>query len=153
MRGDLGRILRAADANGVRVVFVGGWSGVSGADLPAGAFLVEEVPHDWLFPRVSAVIHHGGAGTTAAALRAGAPSVVLPFSADQAFWGRALAGASSGVLCREHGKRSAGEIERAVATVLGDRLRAGAEAVGREVRGEHGASSAAEVIEHSVVSG
>lgn len=149
MHGDLGMILRAVGASGVKVVFVGGWSGVSGPDLPPTAFVVEEAPHDWLFPRVSAVIHHGGAGTTAAALRAGAPSVVLPFSADQAFWGRALARSGTGILCSEHPKRSSGELERAVAAAVGERLRAGAEAIGREVRGEHGATSTAEVIERS----
>lgn len=149
VRADLGMILRAAEANGVKVVFVGGWSGFSDPDLPPGTFVVEEAPHDWLLPRVSAVIHHGGAGTTAAALRAGAPSVVLPFSADQAFWGRALAQSGTGTLCSEHPKRSAGELERAVSAAVGDRLRAGAEAIGSEVRCERGAASAAEVIERS----
>jgi UDP:flavonoid glycosyltransferase YjiC (YdhE family) len=46
-------------------------------------FVAEALPHDWLFPRTAAAVHHGGAGTTAAALRAGVPSVVVPFMADQ----------------------------------------------------------------------
>jgi len=44
------------------------------------------IPYDWLFPKVAAVVHHGGAGTLAAALRAGIPSIVIPFVADQPFW-------------------------------------------------------------------
>lgn len=149
MRADLDRILRAADANGVKVVFVGGWSGIARADLPAGAFAVEEAPHDWLFPRVSATIHHGGAGTTAAALRAGIPSVVLPFSADQAFWGRALVRVGAGILCAGHWAGSAGGLDRAVAAAVGSRLQVGARAIGGELRDERGTASAAEVIERS----
>src|SRR5258708_9892738 len=55
-------------------------------DLPDSVLAIEPCPHDWLFPRVAAAVHHGGAGTTAAALRAGVPSVVVPFFADQPFW-------------------------------------------------------------------
>lgn len=151
VRLDLDAVLRAADANGVKVVFVGGWSGVSGSDLPPTACVVEEAPHDWLFQRVCAVIHHGGAGTTAAALRAGAPSVVLPFSADQAFWGRALVKAEAGILCPEHRDGSAGVLERAVAAAVGDRLRTGAKAIGDKLREEHGTASAAVEIERTLV--
>ena len=52
--------------------------------------MIKEVPHDWLFPQVSAVVHHGGASTTAAVLRAGIPSVTVPFFADQPVWGEKL---------------------------------------------------------------
>jgi UDP:flavonoid glycosyltransferase YjiC (YdhE family) len=61
----------------------------------AGVHLVGDTPHDWLFPRCRAVCHHGGAGTTAAGLRAGLPSVVVPFFGDQFFWGRMLADAGA----------------------------------------------------------
>lgn len=148
-RAVLSMILRATEANGAKVVFVGGWSGITGADLPPGAFAVEDVPHDWLFPRVIAVIHHGGAGTTAAAVRAGVPSVVLPFSADQAFWGRALMRVGAGILCAEHRERSARELESAVGAMVGGRLRVGAQAIGSELRNEDGTASAADVIERS----
>jgi len=58
------------------------------ADLPESVFAIDFAPHEWLFPRMAAVVHHGGAGTTAAGLRAGRPSVITPFFADQNFWGR-----------------------------------------------------------------
>ena len=73
-------------AAGVRAVFSTGWSGKC-LSSNRSVFFTEEVPHDWLFPRVSAVVHHGGAGTTASGLRYGKPSLVIPFAGDQAFWG------------------------------------------------------------------
>jgi sterol 3beta-glucosyltransferase len=71
-----------------RAVISSGWGGLSCKDLPDFAFAVDRVPHDWLFPRVAAAVHHGGVGTTAAALRAGVPSIIVPYFADQFFWGR-----------------------------------------------------------------
>ncbi len=70
---------------GRRGVLAAGWAGLeaTGDDV----LVVEEVPHDWLFPRCAAVVHHGGAGTTGAAVRAGVPSFAVPFFADQFFWG------------------------------------------------------------------
>jgi hypothetical protein len=51
-------------------------------------YVARDVPHDWLFSRVAAVVHHGGVGTLAAGLRAGCPTVIVPFFADQPFWAR-----------------------------------------------------------------
>ncbi|HYD61542.1 MAG TPA: glycosyltransferase [Noviherbaspirillum sp.] len=80
------------DAIGARrVVFYPGWSGIDTSSLPSNFFAVNDTPHSWLFPRVSAVMHHGGAGTTHAAALAGTPSIVVPFIWDQAFWATRLA--------------------------------------------------------------
>ncbi len=75
-----------ADA-GVRAVLLSGWGALT-ADASASdrVFVAESVPHGWLFSRVAATVHHGGAGTTGAALRGGVPTVVVPFGADQPFW-------------------------------------------------------------------
>jgi len=83
---------------GRQALILTGWSGYAPrcAGQDGNVFVIGDAPHDWLFPRVSAVIHHGGAGTTAAALRAGVPSVILPFFFDQGFWGRRLAACGLG---------------------------------------------------------
>ena len=88
-------VLEALRISGKRGILLTGWGGLSEADLPDTVFKAEEVPHDWLFTRVAAAVHHGGAGTTAASLRAGAPTVVLPFFAEQAMWGRRGVGGGS----------------------------------------------------------
>jgi UDP:flavonoid glycosyltransferase YjiC (YdhE family) len=86
----LATVLEATRLAGVRAIFASGWGGMQHASLPDSVFPVESVPHEWLFPRVAAAVHHGGAGTTAAALRAGIPSVVVPYFYDQFFWGQRL---------------------------------------------------------------
>ncbi|PRX96787.1 glycosyltransferase [Allonocardiopsis opalescens] len=70
---------------GVRGVVQAGWAGLA-AEAGDDVIAVGEVPHGWLFPRMAAVVHHAGAGTTAAALRAGVPAVPVPAAADQPFW-------------------------------------------------------------------
>ncbi|MEU5348298.1 glycosyltransferase [Streptomyces sp. NPDC020766] len=81
-------VVRALRAAGVRGVVQRGWAGLEavGDDM----FTVDEVPHSALFPRMAAVIHHAGAGTTAAALRAGVPAVPVPIQFDEAFWAARL---------------------------------------------------------------
>jgi sterol 3beta-glucosyltransferase len=71
---------------GRRAVFSPGWSLIDSAVLPRNFFIASHVPHEWLFPRVSVVIHHGGAGTTHTAARAGVPQIVLPIGGDHHFW-------------------------------------------------------------------
>jgi sterol 3beta-glucosyltransferase len=83
-------VLDAIRRANVRAIFASGWGGIRHAALPDSVFPVESVPHDWLFPRCAAAVHHGGAGTTAATLRAGIPSVVVPYFYDQFFWGKRL---------------------------------------------------------------
>jgi len=76
---------------GRRVIYAPGWSEYDASLLPAETFIIGNIPHDWLFPRVSLVIHHGGAGTSHAATKAGIPSLIIPFSGDQFFWAHRLA--------------------------------------------------------------
>lgn len=89
---DMPKIVDAVVAalDGRRAVFSGGWNGMRDASLPDNILCIDRVPHDWLFPRVAAVIHHGGSGTTHSALRAGRPSIVMPFVGDQPFWAARL---------------------------------------------------------------
>ncbi|KDR81957.1 hypothetical protein GALMADRAFT_207321 [Galerina marginata CBS 339.88] len=82
-------IFEATEKAGVRALVSSGWGGLGGASVPPHIFILGNVPHDWLFDheRVAAVVHHGGAGTTAIGLAKGRPTVVVPFFGDQAFWG------------------------------------------------------------------
>jgi UDP:flavonoid glycosyltransferase YjiC (YdhE family) len=82
-------IRRALREAGQRGVISTGWSGAE-ADAASGAdmFALDAAPHDGLFPRMAAVVHHGGAGTTAAGLRAGRPTLIIPHLGDQPYWGR-----------------------------------------------------------------
>jgi UDP:flavonoid glycosyltransferase YjiC (YdhE family) len=76
---------------GRRTVFFPGWSRIDASMLPENFFVVGNTPHPWLFPQTSLVIHHGGAGTSHTATRAGVPSIALPVGADQFFWAGRLA--------------------------------------------------------------
>jgi sterol 3beta-glucosyltransferase len=80
-------LLEALRRTGQRGLFQRGWAGLGTGELPSWALAIDDVPHEWLFPQMAAVIHHGGAGTTAVALRAGVPTLTIPFTADQPFWG------------------------------------------------------------------
>lgn len=83
-------VLDALAKANVRAVVSSGWGALAKSESSATIRFIDDVPHDWLFPRVAAVVHHGGAGTTAAGLRAGKPSVICPFIGDQPFWARCL---------------------------------------------------------------
>lgn len=109
---------------------------------------VRDVPHAWLFPRMAAVVHHGGAGTTAAGLRAGAPTVVCPFFGDQPYWGERVAALGAGPRPLPFRAmtvpRLAARIRRAVQDPdVADR----ADDLGRRIRAEDGVGRAREVID------
>ncbi|KAH9125057.1 hypothetical protein AeMF1_004274 [Aphanomyces euteiches] len=93
-------IINAAAAAHVRVVIQSSWSDMTHGGvvkIPSNIFILGNCPHDWLFPKMAAVVHHGGAGTTAAGLFAGKPTFIVPFFGDQPFWGWAIERAGVGV--------------------------------------------------------
>ncbi|MGL6259228.1 glycosyltransferase [Vibrio sp. WXL210] len=83
-------VLQAVKASGVRAIIASGWGGLELADHDDKVLMIKGAPHYWLFHKVAAVIHHGGAGTTAAGLRAGKPTLICPFFGDQPFWGQTV---------------------------------------------------------------
>lgn len=140
-------VVSAVSRSGVRAVFVTGRNVFEPPDRDDVLF-VSSVPNHWLFPRVDAVVHHGGAGTTAAALRAGKPMVVLPVFGDQPFWGRRVH--SLGVAPAPERLRTidGNRLSWLVDAVVGDRrYRQRAAAVGERIRSEDGVGTAVKLIE------
>lgn len=141
-------VLEALDRAGLRGVLAAGWGGLGGEALPETVLLREDVPHDWLFERVAAVVHHGGAGTTAAGLRAGRPSVVCPFFGDQPFWASRVHALGAGPPAVPQRRLGVDRLAEALLQVVesGSFRRAAAE-LGRRIRAEDGVATAAEFVE------
>ena len=83
-------IIHGATEAKIRLLIATGWGGVTNVDVPENVHVISSAPHHALFPRCAAVVHHGGAGTTAAGLRSGRPTLICPHSVDQPFWARRI---------------------------------------------------------------
>ena len=141
----------AADA-GVRLLVLGGWTAFERWRSGDGRVLVTgPMPHDRVFPRVAAVVHHGGAGSAAAAARAGVPSVVVPFCADQYFWAdrlRRLGVAPPSLSARRLTRR---EVANALRLATTTTMRDAARALGLAIAREDGADRAARIVSEACV--
>lgn len=141
-------VLEALRRSGQRGVLATGCGGLAATELPPNVFLLDEAPHEWLFPQMAAVVHHGGAGTTAAGLRAGVPTVICPFFGDQPFWGRRVASLGAGPQPIPQRRLSAEALAGAIAAAVGDgQMRARAAALGASLRAEDGVGRAVAAIE------
>lgn len=141
-------VLEASRRVRVRVVIATGWGGLAEGRSDDQVLFVDETPHDILFPRMRAVVHHGGAGTTGAVLRAGVPQMVVPFLADQAFWGSRVAEAGVGPDPIPRRKLTVASLEAALRAVTRSSVhREAALSLGAQVRSEDGLVAAADVIE------
>lgn len=89
-------IFNAVEKAGVRALVSKGWGALGDDNVPDNVYMLENTPHDWLFPKVKAVVHHGGAGTTAIGLKCGKPTMIVPFFGDQQFWGNMIGKAGAG---------------------------------------------------------
>jgi sterol 3beta-glucosyltransferase len=134
--------LRQTDQRGILAT---GWQGSSDEPLPENIFTLESAPHSWLFPRMAAVVHHGGAGTTAAGLRAGVPAVVIPHGLDQPAWARRVRELGVGTSLPQK-KLTAEKLAGAIAFVLKSEVREAAKALGEKIQAENGAEKAARII-------
>ncbi|MCB0195275.1 MAG: glycosyltransferase family 1 protein [Anaerolineae bacterium] len=146
---DLG--MKALETVGQRGVLLAGWSGLKHHGeqpyLNRDIFIVEAVPHDWLFPQMAAVVHHGGAGTTAAALRAGVPSIISPFFADQPFWGHRVARLGVGPKPIMRKNLTVANLTAAIRQSINkNTMRQRAAEIGRNIRAEDGIARAVEVV-------
>ena len=141
--------LQALEQTQQRAILLSGWGGLRQESLPDTVFMVDSIPHSWLFPRVLAVVHHGGAGTTAAGLRAGVPSIIIPFFGDQFFWGQRVAklGVGSDPIPRK--QLTVEGLAQAIQQVLGDRqMHQRAANLGEKIRSEDGIGNAVAVVQN-----
>jgi sterol 3beta-glucosyltransferase len=140
-------VLDALRHAGRRAVVATGAGGLRVDSPPEHVLVLDSVPHDWLFPRVAAVVHHGGAGTTGAALRAGVPQLICPFIADQPFWGRLVSDRGLGPAPIPQRRLTATSLADALVTADRELTRARAAEIGRLVREEDGVGAAVQVVE------
>jgi UDP:flavonoid glycosyltransferase YjiC (YdhE family) len=133
---------------GQRGVLATGWGGLDGTDLPDSMFAQESVPHAWLFPRMAAVVHHGGSGTTGAGLRAGVPSVLVPHMGDQPFWAGRVAELGVGPWAVPRRELTADRLADAIECAITDQgLQTRAAALGERLRAEDGVGRTIRIIE------
>jgi sterol 3beta-glucosyltransferase len=131
---------------GRRALFYPGWISVDSLKLPPNFCVIGSTPHDWLFPRTSLVIHHGGSGTTHSAARAGVPSVVLPFAADQFFWAEQLHRKGIAPAAATGPKVTAAVLSRAIDAAQTAEMRERASTIGATMRTEDGLATAVDRV-------
>lgn len=142
-------VIEALQLAGVRGIIATCWGGmVVSESLPDSILKIDGAPHDWLFPRVSVVVHHGGAGTTAAGLRAGKPSIIIPFFADQPYWGQQIQLLGVGSKPIPLKKLTADKLAKAIKEVISNTdIKRKAQEIGEKIRQEDGVGNAVAIIE------
>ena len=128
-----------------RGIILSGWSAVKD-QITDHLIYLDAVPHDWLLPRCKMIVHHGGAGTTSAGLRAGIPNVVIPFTADQPFWGGRIHAVGAGPRPIPVKRLSVEKLTRAILEAEGDAIRKRVQALGQKIGSESGVQSAVKLI-------
>jgi sterol 3beta-glucosyltransferase len=131
-----------------RGIFLTGWGGIKNANLPDNVFKIESIPHSWLFPQMSCIVHHGGAGTTAATFRAGVPGVIIPFLGDQPFWGYLSVKLGVSPAMIRHHQLTVDSVAMAITKAIQDKgIRERAIALGEKIRSENGVARAVGIVE------
>jgi UDP:flavonoid glycosyltransferase YjiC (YdhE family) len=141
-------VLKALECSQQRGLLLTGWGGLHQSALPDHVFKIDFVPHEWLFPRMGAIVHHGGAGTTAAALRSGVPSIGIPFFADQPFWAEHAYRLGVGPRPLPRKKLSAEKLAEAIQLAVTEQsIRRRAAHMGELLRSEDGVQRAVEIFQ------
>ena len=144
-------VIEAVQLAGVRAVLASGWGGLQASHVPETIHMLEQAPHDWLFPRMAGVVHHGGAGTTAAGLRAGVPCLAVPHFGDQYFWGRRIAALGAGPLPLARRKLTAPALaERLRQLVETPAYASRAATLGQAIHLEDGLGTAIRIIQNAL---
>jgi sterol 3beta-glucosyltransferase len=141
-------VVGAVEKARVRAVVATGWGGLQVGSVPDGVHVVEAVPHAWLFPQTVGVVHHGGAGTTAAGLLAGRPTLVCPVLGDQGFWAQRVKDLGVGPAPLPVRRLSVAELADRL-SILGRKgsYRRRAQAVSEELLLEDGVAKAVGILE------
>ena len=143
-------LLSVLSGNGHRAIIATGWGGLKASPdnlLDGHVHVVESIPHDWLFPRTAAVIHHGGAGTTVAGLRAGRPTLICPVLGDQPFWGHQVHRLGAGPAPIPQRQMTKQRLAPAIATLADQQTRRSAQDLGYLIRSEDGIAEAISILE------
>jgi UDP:flavonoid glycosyltransferase YjiC (YdhE family) len=142
------KVLAALQKAGQRGVLLAVRHAPQVAESEGNVFFVEDVPHAWLLPQMAAVVHHGGAGTTAASLRAGVPSIVVPLAGDQHAWAGRVTALGAGLRHASLTRLTPDGLAQAIQSAMNDHaLRGRAAALGEKIRAENGVARAVELIE------
>jgi sterol 3beta-glucosyltransferase len=148
----LSRIVAAARrAAGVRMVIQSGWAnlGAAGEQDEDDVIVIGEAPHDWLFPQMAAVVHSAGAGTTAAGLRAGIPTVTVPMVTDQPFWASRVIALGAGPKAVPYKSLSAESLGAAISDAVSrDSYRSRAQAIAKQLDSEDGTLPVIRALDH-----
>lgn len=140
-------VIEALREAGTRGILAAGWGGLKApAELSENIYFLEAAPHDWLFPRCAAVVHHGGAGTTHEGLRWGRPTVICPLGVDQPYWGRRVNALGAGPPPLPQKRMNSRDLARAIREALSPKTAARAAELGAAIRAEGGAATAAAVL-------
>ena len=135
-------VLKAIETTGVRAIISRGWSNIGAAVGTKDILYLDDCPHEWLFQQVSAVIHHGGAGTTACGLLNARPTVVIPFFGDQPFWGQMIANAKAGPLPIPYRELTGTKLAEAVQFCLTAEAKCAVKIIADRIRSENGVRQA-----------
>lgn len=130
-------IIEAIQRAGVRCILSKGWSDrmhkMDEVPMPPEIHQIKSCPHDWLFKQVDVAVHHGGAGTTGASLRAGIPTIIKPFFGDQFFFGTRIEDLGVGICLK---KLTTNGFARAlIEATHNERMVQKAKILGQEIRG------------------
>lgn len=142
-------VVEALARSGKRGVLATGGGALHGLALPPHVQLIDNAPHDRLLPLMSAAVHHGGAGTTAASLRAGIPSAIMPFFGDQPFWARRVQNLGAAPAPLDRKALTVDAFAAALTAMDEPGMRSRAAALGAAIREEEGIASAVALIEQT----
>lgn len=136
-------VVQAAQLAGQRLIVQSGWAGLGQQNLPPTVLALDYAPYRWLFPRLAAVVHHGGSGTTGFGFWAGIPAILTPFLFDQFYWGQRIQSLGVGPAPIPQKTLTAEKLAAAMATAVSDpTMRQKAAVLGEKIRQEDGVNAA-----------